>query len=241
MTVLRTRRKWFAPAATVLLIFTLSACTKQSTPSINDREDEVVSNDSSQNVPQIVFFGDSITAGYGLRSKDEAFPAIIQKRLDDEGFSYEVINAGESGETSSGGLRRVEWIMSRSPDAEIFVLELGGNDGLRGIPTELTKRNLSEIIDKVRSAKPGITIIVAGMQIPSNMGSDYVRKFAAIFPDVAREKNAELIPFVLKDVGGIRSLNQVDGIHPTSDGHKIIAKTVWETLGKTLKSELVAN
>lgn len=228
--VVRTNQKWFAPLASVLLILILSGCANESDQQIGQNSADEGPKLEIEGVPQVVFFGDSITAGYGLRSRSEAFPALIQRKMDEAGLAFEVVNAGESGETTSGGLRRIDWITSRSPNMAIFVLELGGNDGLRGIPTDLTKRNLSEIIDKVRAAQPGVSIILAGMQIPANLGGDYTRRFARVFPEVAEAKNVALIPFILEDVGGVRRLNQPDGIHPTAAGHEIIAETVWEVL-----------
>ncbi|PIQ47217.1 MAG: arylesterase [Cytophagales bacterium CG12_big_fil_rev_8_21_14_0_65_40_12] len=185
-----------------------------------------------QNRKTIIFFGDSITAGYGL-SMEEAYPNLIQKRIDSLGLNYEVINAGLSGEASAGGLDRIDWILKGKPD--IFVLELGGNDGLRGLSIEETEANLKAMIDKVRAANPNTKILLAGMQIPPNLGQEYTKAFRNVFPKVARDKNVELIPFLLENVGGDTKLNQSDGIHPNTAGHKIVAETVWGYLGKYLK------
>lgn len=175
----------------------------------------------------IVFFGNSLTAGMGL-DPNEAFPALIQDKLDTLKLAYKVINAGLSGETTSSGKNRLNWVLNQKVD--IFVLELGANDGLRGIPLSETRNNLQSIIDYVRSKNPNTKIILAGMQIPPNMGETYITEFKNIFPDLAEKNDTGLIPFLLKDVAGIPDLNQEDGIHPTTEGHQIIANTVWETL-----------
>ncbi len=179
----------------------------------------------------IIFFGNSITAGYGL-SPAEAFPALIQHKVDSLRAGYKVINAGVGGETSSGGNSRIGWILRQQPD--IFVLELGGNDGLRGIPLSETRKNLQSIIDKVKSKNPASKIIIAGMQIPPNMGQKYAGEFRSMFPELAKKNDAILIPFLLEGVGGEEKLNQQDGIHPTAEGHKIVAENVWKELIKIL-------
>ena len=175
----------------------------------------------------ILFFGDSLTAGYGL-SPEEAFPALIGKKLKQQGKLYEVVQAGLSGETSAGGLSRIDWVL-RKP-ADIFVLELGANDGLRGLPFDQTEKNLQAIIDKVKTKYPKTKIVIAGMMVPPNMGLVYAEKFKKIFPDLAKKNNATLIPFLLLDVAGKEKLNQADGIHPTPEGHKIVANTVYKYL-----------
>ncbi|WKV13265.1 arylesterase [Marivirga harenae] len=176
----------------------------------------------------IIFFGNSLTAGYGVEA-EEAFPGLIQKRLDSLDYDYNIINAGVSGETTASGLSRVEWVVKRQP-VEIFVLELGGNDGLRGIKPEETNKNLRAIIDKVRAIHPEIKVLLAGMMVPPNMGQAYAEEFQKVFPKIAEDKEVNLIPFLLKDVGGEADLNQPDGIHPTPEGHKIVAKTIWKYL-----------
>ncbi len=175
----------------------------------------------------IVFFGDSLTAGYGV-DPDEAYPALIQRKIDEAAVPWKTVNAGLSGETTAGGLRRLDWILRQRVD--IFVLELGGNDGLRGIAPAETRSNLSRMIDRVRQRYPQAIIVVAGMQLPTNMGLEYTREFAAIFPEVAQTTKAILIPFLLDRVGGVPTLNLPDGIHPTAEGHQIVADTVWRTL-----------
>lgn len=176
---------------------------------------------------RIVFFGNSLTAGYGL-TPSEAFPAIIQGKIDSLSLPYKVVNAGLSGETTSGGKGRIDWLLQQPLD--IFVLELGGNDGLRGIPVSETGKNLQEIIDRVRSKYPKAKIILAGMQVPPNMGSKYAGEFRAVFRSIADKNKIPLVPFLLEGVGGIPELNQKDGIHPTARGHQIVANNVWQVL-----------
>ena len=201
----------------------------------NEKKDEKAQKEEKQAVVEkveqknnIIFFGNSLTAGYGVETA-EAFPGLIQRKLDSLGHDYNVINAGVSGETTASGLSRVEWVVKRQP-VEIFVLELGGNDGLRGIKPEETNKNLSAIIDKVREIHPDVKILLAGMMVPPNMGQAYAEEFQKVFPKIAQEKEVNLIPFLLKDVGGEEDLNQPDGIHPTPEGHKIVAETVWNHL-----------
>jgi len=181
----------------------------------------------------ILFFGDSLTAGYGLDDVNDAFPSIIQSMLDSLDLDYTVINSGLSGETSAGGRSRIKWVLNQKID--VFVLELGANDGLRGVPIEETRENLQAIIDAVHNKEPDTTIILAGMQLPPNMGPVYTSEFSAIFYDLAEKNKLELIPFILKNVGGIPELNQEDGIHPTIEGQKIVAQNVWAVLEKVIK------
>lgn len=175
----------------------------------------------------MLFFGDSLTAGYGL-DPDEAFPALIQRKLDDSGRAWRVVNAGLSGETTAGGLRRLDWILRQPVD--IFVIELGGNDGLRGIDPQTSRANLEAMIKRIRERYPDVKVVLAGMQMPTNMGPDYTREFAAMYPALAQKHPVTLIPFLLEGVGGVPSLNLPDGIHPTAEGHKIVAETVWRAL-----------
>lgn len=179
--------------------------------------------------PTIVFFGDSLTAGYGLDDPaSEAYPALIGKMITDAGLPGRVVNAGLSGETTAGGLRRVDWILRQPID--VFVLALGGNDGLRGIEPAVTRANLQGIIDKVRAKYPAAKIVLAGMQMPPAMGPDYAREFGAIYPDLAAKNHLPLIPFLLAGVGGRPELNQPDHIHPTAAGAVIVANNVWQVL-----------
>ncbi|GIL21734.1 MAG: arylesterase [Bacteroidota bacterium] len=178
----------------------------------------------------ILFFGDSLTAGYGL-SPEEAFPALLEKELNKTEKKVRVVNAGLSGETSAGGLSRIDWILRQPVD--VFVLELGANDGLRGLPLDQTQKNLQSIIDKVKAKYPACKIVLAGMMVPPNMGKQYTDSFRNMYPDLAKKNNATLIHFLLDGVAGNEKLNQADGIHPTAEGHKIIAnnlKSVFEKL-----------
>lgn len=172
----------------------------------------------------ILFFGNSLTAGYGIEQED-SFAGLTQARLDSLQIDYRVINGGLSGETTAGGLSRLDWFLEDEPT--IFVLELGGNDGLRGIIPSESKKNLLGIIEKVQTKYPETKIILAGMQIPPNMGQEYTDEFKKIYPQIATEKNVTLIPFLLEGVAGNPNLNLPDGIHPTEAGHKIVSETIW--------------
>lgn len=183
--------------------------------------------------PRIVILGDSITAGYGV-DPAESYPALLQQKIDAAKFPHQVVNAGVSGDTTSGGARRVDWVL-RQP-VSVLVLALGGNDGLRGIAPSITKSNLLLILERTRSRYPQAQLVVAGMQMPPNMGEEYTAEFRSIFPAVARERRATLIPFLLEGVGGKPEMNQPDLIHPTPAGHQRIAETVWECLRPLLRS-----
>ena len=175
----------------------------------------------------ILFLGDSLTAGLGV-TQEQAYPALIQEKIRQKKLSFDVINAGISGDTTAGGLARLDWVLQKKID--ILVLALGANDGLRGLPMAQTKTNLQAIIDRMKAKNPAIKIVIAGMQIPPNMGGDYGEKFQAVFADLAHENNAALVPFLLEGVGGHDDLNQEDHIHPTAAGHKILAENVWRVL-----------
>ena len=175
----------------------------------------------------IVFFGDSLTAGYGV-APGQSFPSLIKRSIDSLHLPYEVTNAGVSGETSSGGRDRIAWVLRQPVD--IFILELGANDGLRGIPVTGTTANLQAIIDAVKAKYPAARIVLAGMQMPPSMGATYTTAFRNIFPTLAAKNHTALIPFLLQNVGGIPSLNQPDGIHPNPAGHRLVANNVWHTL-----------
>jgi len=217
------------------LLITSVSCKDTSNDKAKTSPESTKTNDSLQSQTSknkvILFFGDSLTAGMGLDT-EEAFPNIIQNKLDSLGFSYQVINAGLSGETTAGGKNRVGWVLNQKVD--IFVLELGANDGLRGIPLSETRNNLQTIIDVVLEKNPDTQIILAGMQIPPNMGIEYTTEFKNIFPDLAAKNNLKLIPFLLENVAGILELNQNDGIHPTAEGQKILAQNTWEVLKDVL-------
>ena len=181
----------------------------------------------------VLFLGDSITAGYGV-DPSQAYPAIIQQKIDAKGWRIKVINAGQSGDTSAGGLSRLDWLLKNRID--ILVLELGANDGLRGLPVENTKKNLQAIIDRTRKRYSQVKIIIAGMKVPPNWGKDYSLRFEAMFSELAKKNDAALIPFVLEGVGGMRNLNLSDAIHPTPEGHKLVAANVWKVLEPVIKS-----
>ncbi len=181
--------------------------------------------------PTILFLGNSLTAGLGV-DPAEAFPALIQTKIDQADLELQVVNAGVSGETTGGGLSRIDWLLER--EITTLVLELGANDALRGAPPEVVEENLQAIIDRARARHPRVRIVLAGMQAPPNMGRIYADAFREIFPRLASKNGAALIPFLLEGVAADRRLNQADGIHPTAEGHAIMAETVWEVLEPVL-------
>ena len=213
-----------------LLFVLIIACrdapekTSGTSEDVNNTE-KLAIEETSEKV--ILFFGDSLTAGYGLEL-EQAFPALIQSRLDSLGLDYTVINSGLSGETTSGGINRLNWVLKQ--DVDVFVLELGANDGLRGIPLAETRKNLQAMIDVVKEKNKETIIVLAGMQIPPNMGPEYTTEFRKIFPELAEENQIPLIPFLLDGVAGIPELNLEDGIHPTPEGHEIVRDNVWSVL-----------
>jgi len=176
-------------------------------------------------LPRIVFLGDSLTAGYGL-DIEQSVPSLIQKELDEDGYHFEVVNAGVSGDTSAGGLRRLEW--SLDGDARILVIELGANDGLRGLPPAEMKKNLKAIVDKAKMR--GITVLLTGMEAPPNWGPQYTSEFRRVFRDLAGEEHVALMPFYLYQVAGIANLNIADGMHPNPAGARIVEKNLWQSL-----------
>jgi acyl-CoA thioesterase-1 len=181
----------------------------------------------------ILFLGDSITAGYGL-DLNQAYPGLIQKKIEAKGWNFKVVNAGQSGDTSAGGLTRLDWLLKNRVD--VLVLELGANDGLRGLSTEQMRKNLQAIIDRTKERYPEAKIVIAGMKVPPNMGGDYGRRFEAAFADLAKKNKAVFVPFILEGVGGMQELNLSDGIHPTAKGHEIVAHNVWKVLEPVLRS-----
>ncbi len=184
---------------------------------------------SAQESRTIVFLGDSLTAGYGLDNPSaQAYPALIQGKIDAANLNFRAVNAGLSGDTTAGGLRRINWLLRQKID--ILVIALGGNDGLRGVAPKASKANLKGIIERTRAKYPEATIILAGMQMPANMGEAYRQSFRRIFPEVAAEKHTQLIPFLLEGIGGDPKFNQADLIHPTTEGQRVIAETVWSSL-----------
>jgi len=184
-------------------------------------------------LPVVLFLGTSLTAGYGLPS-EEAFPALLQQRIDQIPLPYRVVNAGVSGDTSAGGLRRLDWLL-RMPVA-VLVLELGANDMLRGLGVEAMEQNLRTILARTREANPDVRFVISGMQAAPNLGATYASEFNATYPRLADEYDAALIPFLLDGVAAIRQLNQPDGIHPTAEGHRIVADTVWSVLEPVLRA-----
>jgi len=185
---------------------------------------------SSATLPRIVFLGDSLTAGLGI-AKEQAVPALIQERLRQEGYAYETVNAGNSGDTSDGGLSRLDW--SLAGPVEVLVIELGANDGLRGISPERTRQNLGSIIGTAKAR--GITVLLTGMEAPPNYGAAYTNEFRQTFRDVAAREHVAFMPFFLEGVAGIPTLNQPDGVHPTPEGARIVADNVWRYLKPLLK------
>ncbi len=180
----------------------------------------------------VVFLGDSLSAGLGVKPQ-EAFPSLVEQKIEASGLPFEVVNAGLSGDTTAGGLRRIDWLLQRPID--VLILELGGNDGLRGLPVTEIKSNLQAMIDKAKVKNPAVKIVVAGIQMPPNVGAQYAEQFRQVFSEVAKENSAAMIPFLLEGVGGARELNQPDQIHPNAAGHKIVADIVWKTLEPILR------
>lgn len=219
-----------------ILVLLLVSCGDEASKKTQQNQQETTEAEVSETktaTKTILFFGDSLTAGFGLEDSNDAYPAVIQTKMDSLDLDYVVVNSGLSGETTSGGLGRINWVLNQKVD--IFVLELGANDGLRGISLAETRENLQAIIDRVRKKYPEIPIILAGMQLPPNLGQDYTQEFKSIFEELAEKNALEIIPFLLKDVGGIPDLNQEDGIHPNIEGHKIVANNVWVFLEPLLK------
>ena len=213
-------------------IISVLGCSNNRKPEADSQN--TATNKESANVTKkkrIVFFGNSLTAGY-LLTPEQAFPALIQKKIDSLNLPYQVVNAGVSGETSSGGKTRIDWILQQPVD--IFVLELGANDGLRGVELPVIRKNLQDIIDNVKAKYPQSKLLLAGMQIPPNLGINYSNGFRELFGELAQKNSIGLIPFLLEGVGGEAALNLQDGIHPTAEGHHIVAENVWKELVKLL-------
>lgn len=208
-----------------LALLCLTACTKQSVPAPGPVPSPPAGTQTTNSLPKIVAFGDSLTAGLGL-STNEAYPALLQERLKRDGYQYEVINSGISGDTSAGGVRRIDWALDG--DVRFVILELGANDFLRGQPVTETKKNLAEIIDHAQAK--GAKVLLAGMLAPTNAGREYQDQIRNMFVELAREKNVTLIPFFLENVAGLEGLNQPDGIHPNVAGTKHVSETVYKHL-----------
>lgn len=184
-----------------------------------------ITSPTLDNRPAIVALGDSLTAGYGL-SNDQSYTTLLQQKLDEKGYRYRVVNAGVSGDTSAGGARRIDWALRENP--KIVILELGGNDALRGQPVAAMKKNLAQIIERAQGR--GVTVVLAGMEAPQNLGEQYTKEFRQAFRDLANQYRLTFIPFVLDGVGGLAELNQPDGIHPNAEGEKIFTENVWRAL-----------
>lgn len=223
------------------LIVAIGACSTDNTSQTATNSTKTAASDQSAATDglaskptkkTIVFFGNSLSAGYGLDPK-QGFVGLIGQRIDSLELDYRVINAGNSGETTSGGNDRVGWILDNY-DIDIFVLELGGNDALRGLPVAEAEKNLQSIMDQVKAKNSDTQILLAGMMAPPNMGNAYTTDFAAMYPRLAQKNGAVLIPFLLDQVGGVSSLNLPDGIHPNVEGHLIVRETVWKALEEML-------
>lgn len=209
-----------------ILFFSCNSSSQKENQNKRKANKEV--NKSKKNKKKIiVFFGDSITEGYGL-DKSSAYPAVLQEKIDSLNLNYEVVNAGLSGETTSAGVERVDWVLKQPID--IFVLALGGNDGLRGIKPQKSKESLLQIIEKVKKNNKQVDILLAGMEAPPNMGEEYTTEFRNIFKAIAEEQKLTFLPFLLENVGGEKELNQADGIHPNEKGQKTVANNIWKYL-----------
>lgn len=216
----------------LLLILCVACSNPNSTPAGTAKDStQKETPPPSSSIKNIIFFGNSLTAGYGL-DLSEAYPALIQAKIDSLNLPYKIINAGLSGETTAGGNSRIDWILKQP--VHVFVLELGGNDGLRGIPLEETAKNLQQILDKVKEKYPDVKLMLTGMRVPPNMGKQYSENFHKIFGDLASSNKIAFLPFLLEGVGGEPGLNQSDGIHPTAEGQKIVAENVWAVLKELL-------
>ena len=213
-----------------VLTFLLFACNGEKKETTEGENESTKTSAKAEAVKRktILFFGNSLTAGYGLDDPSQSFSGLIQKKIDSLSLDYKVVNAGVSGETTSGGNSRIDWVLKNPLD--VFVLELGGNDGLRGIPVTETRKNLQSIIDKVKAKYPDARLVLAGMQMPPSMGNQYTTSFRKLYKELADQNGIKLIPFLLEGVGGEVKLNQKDGIHPTAEGHKIVAGNVWKVI-----------
>jgi acyl-CoA thioesterase-1 len=210
------------------MLFLFSCGEKNKSTNNQSTSAKKEAQSTSAKTKTILFFGNSLTAGYGLDDVSESFPSLIQDKIDSMHLPYKAINGGVSGETSAGGKSRIDWLLKQKID--VFVLELGANDGLRGIAPQETQKNLQDIIDKVKAKYPGAKLVLLGMQIPPNMGKNYATQFKEIYPNLATKNNMTLLPFLLEGVGGVPSLNQPDRIHPNAEGAKIVAENVWGVL-----------
>lgn len=220
----------YLPLYFFIILLTIAGCGNDNKKTTNSQDK--TQTDTAQTMKKILFFGNSLTAGYGLEEPTDAFPSLIQQKIDSLNLPYKVVNAGLSGETTAGGVSRINWLLKQQID--IFVLELGANDGLRGIPVAETKKNLQSILDTVKVRYPNAKRILLGMEVPPNMGGKYVADFRVIFREIAEKNNIPLVPFMLEGVAGNVKLNLRDGIHPTAEGYKIVAENVWTVLKNEL-------
>ena len=216
--------------AYVLAAFVASACSGQDPESHQIRSGTPPVKLSLEDRPSIVVLGDSLTSGFGL-NLEEAFPAVLQEYLDGSEYSYEMVNAGVSGDTSAGGVRRLDWVLDRN--VEVMIVALGGNDGLRGLPVEAMKDNLTTIVET--AMQRDIVVILAGMEAPPNLGQIYTVEFREVFSEVAGEYNVPFVPFLLEGVAGVNELNQSDGIHPNLEGARRVAEHLWPVLESVLE------
>ncbi len=216
----------------LVLMIVIASCNNSETGHTKTAASKRSDITPTKTIRNILFFGNSLTAGYGLEDPSEAFPAQIQKKIDSARLPYRVINAGLSGETTAGGKNRIDWILKQKID--VFVLELGANDGLRGIAVKETKANLQAIVDKVKAKYPTAKLVLLGMEVPPNMGGSYANEFREVFREIASRNKMIFVPFLLKGVAGEAKLNLKDGIHPTGEGYRIVASTVWQSLEQVL-------
>ena len=220
-----------------LILLIMQSCSNNgSMEKGNEKTTETTTQAKPVTEKNILFFGNSLTAGYGLEDPADAFPSLIQEKVDSLNLPYKVINAGLSGETTAGGKNRIDWLLRQKVD--VFVLELGANDGLRGLPITETAKNLQAIVDKVKAKYPKAKLVMLGMEVPPNMGGSYAAQFRVIFRQIAEKNNMAFVPFMLEGVAGLPELNLRDGIHPTAQGYRIVANNVWEVLEDVLKEEV---
>ena len=218
----------------VLFPLLLLGCTEREQDNTPPPPPPPVAQEANANAPVVLFLGTSLTAGFGL-DPEQAYPALIQARIDSAGLPFRVVNAGVSGETSAGALRRTDWLLRQPFD--VLVLETGANDMLRGADLDSVRSNIQAIIDKIRTERPDTRIVLAGMMAPPNLGEDYAERFRGLYPELAERNNLPLVPFLLEDVGGVSRLNLPDGVHPNVEGQKLVAENVWETLEPVLREE----
>src|SRR2546427_3055357 len=221
-------------ARLALVACAVAACGPRADRAVPAAPPSAQSRGPSVASPVILFVGTSLTAGYGLPDPSLAYPALVQRKLDSAGLRYRVVNAGVSGETSAGALRRIDWVLSQSGQVAVLVVETGANDGLRGQAPDSVQANIQAILDRAKRLAPPPRLVLAGMEAMPNLGRAYTNRFRAIYPRLARANGAALIPFLLEGVAGIDSLNQVDGMHPNRPGHQRVAENVWRVLRQVI-------